>query len=116
LNDGIQISTGATIGQGLITISESILTIPTAIFEFNNVRVKISLKKEIAEQMQQDIKYGVQTYGLLTEKYWLYIEELAIRYWSDYSRIDIFNIEMPAHIVSTLASPHKPSARPNACQ
>ncbi|HDR67460.1 MAG TPA: hypothetical protein ENN61_00260, partial [Bacteroidaceae bacterium] len=31
-NDGIQISTGATIGQGLIMISDSISTIPSAIF------------------------------------------------------------------------------------
>lgn len=92
-NDGIQISTGATIGQGLISVSDSILTIPTATFEFNSVKVKIALKKEISELMQQDIKYGIKTYGLLTEKYWLYIEELAIRYWSDYSRIDVFDID-----------------------
>jgi pyrimidine-specific ribonucleoside hydrolase len=88
-NDGIQISTGATIGQGLITISDSISTVPTAIFEFNDQQVKISLKPEIAEQMQKDIRYGVQTYGLLTDPYWLYIEDLALRYWSEFSRFEI---------------------------
>ncbi len=90
-NDGIQISTGATIGQGLIAISDTISTIPTAIFEFNNQKVKISLDPEIAAQMQKEIKYGVQTYGLLTEQYWLYIEELAIRYWGQFDRHEIFD-------------------------
>lgn len=92
-NDGIQISTGATIGQGLITVSDSVIKIPTATFEFNNLKVKISLKKEITMQMQHDIKYAVQMYGLLTEKYWLYIEKLAINYWSEYNRFEIFNFE-----------------------
>ncbi len=91
-NDGIQISTGATIGQGLITISDSISNIPSAIFEFNNNKVNISLKPEIAEQMQKDIKYGIKNFGLLTDRYWLYIENLAIKYWSDFDRHNIFTI------------------------
>ena len=92
-NDGVQISTGATIGQGLITIADSISAIPSAIFEFNNQRVNIALKPEIAEQMRYEIKYGVTNYGLLSDKYWLYIEELAIKYWADFDRQEIFSIE-----------------------
>ena len=92
-NDGVQISTGATIGQGLITISDSISAIPSAIFEFNNQKVNIALKSEIAEQMRNEIKYGVTNYGLLTDKYWLYIEELAIKHWADYDRQEIFAID-----------------------
>jgi len=92
LNDGIQISTGATIGQGLIEISDTISTIPTAIFEFNNKRIKIKLKKILTQKIQDDIKKGVQLYNL-SERYWLYIEELAIQYWANFSRYDIFEIE-----------------------
>ncbi len=92
-NDGIQISTGATIGQGLITISDSVSSIPSAIFEFNNQKVHISVKPEIAEKMQDEIKYGVKNYGLLTDRYWLYIEDLAMDYWADFDRNDIFVIE-----------------------
>lgn len=92
-NDGVQISTGATIGQGLITISDSTSNIPSAIFEFNNKKINISVKKEIAVQMQNEIKYGVKTYGLLTDRYWLYIEELAIKYWADFDRHEIFIIK-----------------------
>ena len=91
-NDGIQISTGATIGQGLITISDSLSVIPTAIFKFNNQKIRISLKPEIAAQMQKEIKYGIQEHGLLTAEYWIYIEELAIKYWDNYNRYEIFEI------------------------
>jgi len=92
-NDGVQISSGATIGQGLITISDSISNIPSAIFEFNNRKREISVKKEIALQMQNEIKHGVKTYGLLTDKYWHYIEKLAIKYWTEFDRHDIFIIK-----------------------
>jgi len=90
-NDGLQISTGATIGQGLITVSDTVLSIPTTVFEFNSKKVKISLKPEIADQMQEEIAYGVQTYGLLTDEYWLYIKDLAVTYWEKYNRFEIFN-------------------------
>ncbi len=92
-NDGIQISTGATIGQGLITVSDSISIIPSASFEFNNRKVHISLKPEIAMKMRKDIKLGIQEHGLLTDAYWLYIEKLAINYWTDFNRHEIFIIE-----------------------
>lgn len=93
LNDGIQISTGSTIGQGLITVSDSISAIPSAIFEFNNQKVRVSLKPEVTDQIKNEIKYGVTNFGLLSDKYWLYIEELAIKYWMNYDRQEIFTIE-----------------------
>jgi pyrimidine-specific ribonucleoside hydrolase len=92
-NDGIQISTGATIGQGLISVSDSVSSIPSATFEFNNQKVHISVKPEIAEKMQDEIKYGVENYGLLSDRYWLYIEDLAMDYWANFDRNDIFVIE-----------------------
>lgn len=92
-NDGIQISTGATIGQGLITVSDSISAIPSAMFEFNGQRILVSVKSDIAERMQKDIIHGVKTFGALTEKYWMYIEELAITYWAELDRNQIFCIK-----------------------
>ena len=92
LNDGIQISTGATIGQGLIEISDTIYMIPTAIFEFNKKRIKIKLKEILTQKIQDDIKKGVQLYNF-SEQYWLYIEELAIQYWANFDRHAIFEIE-----------------------
>ncbi len=93
LNDGIQISTGATIGQGLIEIADSVYNIPTADFSFNKQTIRISLKPEIATKMKTEISYGVKNYGLESDKYWLYIEELAIKYWAEFNRNDIFKVE-----------------------
>ncbi len=94
-NDGIQISTGATIGQGLITISDTVKTIPEAIFEFNNKKISIKVKNDIANRMKQDIKTGIEKHGLLTSTYWTYIENLAIQYWKDYNRNEIFELSSP---------------------
>jgi pyrimidine-specific ribonucleoside hydrolase len=92
-NDGVQISTGATIGQGLITVSDSVSAVPSAIFEFNHQKVNISLRPEIAMQMQEEISAGVAKYGLLSNKYWLYIEDLAMDYWKGFDRQEIFTID-----------------------
>ncbi len=91
LNDGIQISTGATIGQGLITLDKTVLPIPTATFTFNGKTVRIELIKEITDRIEADISKGFQQFGM-SYKYWDYIEELAYRYWQELDRHTIFNI------------------------
>jgi len=93
LNDGIQISTGATIGQGLITISPTLITTPTVTFEFNKQMIKITVKDKIIKQMQADIKATINKYRLTNPEYWEHVEELAQKYWSELDRHEIFNIE-----------------------
>ncbi len=92
LTDGVQISTGATPGQGLLTIAGTVEEVPGVKFEFNNRAIKMALDEEIALQMRSDISYGVKNFGLESDTYWLYIERLAIEYWKNFSRYDIFNI------------------------
>jgi len=92
-NDGIQISTGATIGQGLIKIANEVLPIPTVDFDYDGKKIKLILKKEVAKKMQTDIQTGIQKYGM-TSDYWKYIENLAKVYWTDLDRHDIFNITL----------------------
>jgi pyrimidine-specific ribonucleoside hydrolase len=93
LTDGVQISTGATPGQGLLTVKENTFEVPTVRFEFNDRAILMSLNKAIAEKMIKEIRYGVENYGLESEVYWLYIEKLAIEYWTDFSRHEIFSIQ-----------------------
>lgn len=93
-NDGIQISTGATIGQGLIHVADSVSAIPSALFKCNHLEVHISVREELAERMAQEIVYGEQTYGILTDAYWLYIERLAQTYWAELDRNEIFRISV----------------------
>ena len=93
LNDGVQISTGSTPGQGLLAISDTTLTQPTVIFTFNGRSAKVTLDQAIADRLREDIRYGVEEFGLLTDTYWRYIEELGIDYWARLDRNRIFRIE-----------------------
>lgn len=91
LNDGIQISTGATIGQGLITIDKTVIPTPTVTFAFNGRKVRIELKKEMTERIEADISRGIQQFGM-SDLYWAYVEELAYQYWQELDRHTIFNL------------------------
>ena len=57
-------------------------------------KIRIELKKEIAERIEVDIKKGVQQFGM-SDKYWAYVEELAYRYWQELDRHVIFDLTVP---------------------
>ena len=92
LTDGVQISTGSTPGQGLLTIAGDLEELPTVHFEFNGRTIRMVLNESIAEQMKKEISYGVENFGLESDTYWLYIEQLALEYWTSFSRHKIFSI------------------------
>ena len=93
LNDGIQVSTGATLGMGTIHLATNRKTRPSAVFTYKNRSVRISLKKEYLEQVDADIDEGIRKYGLLDDGYWKLIRQNALRYWVEWDRNKIFNIE-----------------------
>ena len=68
--------------------------LPKALFTFKNTTINLQLKQDYWEIVKKDIKQGIKQYGLLTNNYWFFIRELAIRYWLDWNRKDIFNIEI----------------------
>lgn len=96
--DGIQISTGATIGHGLISIAEVPSEGPSPKAEFRyesegrTLTITASLKAEYQSILREDIRTGVSRYGHAPE-YWAYIRSLAIRYWKEWSRFEIFDIQ-----------------------
>lgn len=92
LNDGIQTSTGATVGQGLFYLSDKVEKNPTCIFEFNGQKIQITLKEDITQQIENEVAIGVKNYGF-SDLYWNYIEELALKYWKDLDRHNIFEIQ-----------------------
>jgi len=93
LNDGIQVSTGATLGMGTIHLDNHGKTKPSAVFTFNNRSIRISLKKEYLEQVDADIKEGILKFGLMDDGYWKLIRHNALRYWLEWDRNKIFDIE-----------------------
>lgn len=88
-NDGIQISTGATLGHGLISVSEEEDKRTEAIFCCEQKQIRLRLKEEYEKQIRDDIRKGVGSYGHSPE-YWMYVRRLALRYWSQWDRKTIF--------------------------
>jgi len=93
LNDGIQVSTGATLGMGTIHLATQRKTSPSAVFTCKNRSVRISLKKEYLEQVDADIKKGIMKFGLMDDGYWKLIRHNALKYWIEWDRNKIFDIE-----------------------
>ena len=97
LNDGIQVSTGATLGMGTIHLASHAKNKPEAIFTYKNRSIKISLKKEYLEKVDADIKEGIMKFGLMDDGYWKLIRHNALKYWVEWDRNKIFDIEEVSH-------------------
>ena len=92
INDGLQVSTGATLGLGMITIVKDSIPLPEAIFEYKNRKVKIRLKEKYQQQIDYDLNQSILQYGNLTDGYWKLVRKLAIIYWEQWDRNEIFEI------------------------
>lgn len=92
MNDGLQVSTGATVGHGLINIANEQQARPEAIFIDGEHELHLRLKSERREQIERDVRYGVEKYGTHSPEYWVYIRRLAIEYWQSFDRNEIFEI------------------------
>ncbi len=92
LLDGLQASTGSTLGHGLIKVAES--SAPPraeATFTCGEKSITVSLKPEYESQIQADIRRGVELYAHGPE-YWKYVEDLALRYAREWDRDGIFRL------------------------
>ena len=65
---------------------------PEARFSFKGKTLRLALKPEYARRIRDDVRRGIELYGDLTEPYWLYVRELALRYWRDFDRHEIFDM------------------------
>ena len=107
-NDGLQISTGATLGHGAIEIAKSCSLSKEgadarveAIFRFKAIcgteakemQLRVWLKEELMQQIAGDIANAVKQYGH-TPDYWLQVRRLALDYWQQWNRAEIFETEM----------------------
>ena len=92
LNDGLQVSTGATLGHGTISIASGNVS-PAAVFNCRGEVLKLKLKDDLREQVKNDIREGIRRYGNLTPEYFAFVRELALKYWLEFDRNQIFEIE-----------------------
>ena len=82
----------ASVGHGLITVAEIDTPRPEARFTFKDKTIRLVLKPRYADRIRRDVKRGIELYGDLTEPYWQYVRALALRYWLDFDRHEIFDM------------------------
>ncbi len=93
MNDGLQASTGGTLGHGLIFLADDSRTMPMALFSYKDRTVLIKLKDEYVNIVRNDIMKCISEHGDLTEPYWSCVRRLAIEYWLEWDRNIIFDLE-----------------------
>lgn len=93
MNDGIQVSTGATPGHGLLNVSNEPPFFPAADFTHKGKTVRISLYKDIAAKVSSELKEINFVYGLDSDIYWELVRQNSIKYWLQFDRHEIFEIE-----------------------
>lgn len=91
INDGIQVATGSTIGNGNYHIKEP-ATYPKIMATYKNQTIEIKLKHDTYKKLKDIIQHGLDRYGLKSEAYWSYIREKAIHQWKELDRKSIFQI------------------------
>ncbi len=92
LIDGIQVSTGATLGMGTIKLSDDIIAKPSAVFSYQNKSIRITLKPEYLKMVDADIAEGIVKFGLMDDGYWKLIRQNALKYWVEWDRNQIFEV------------------------
>jgi len=93
MNDGLQVSTGGTLGHGLIFLADDSRTLPMALFSYKDRTVLMKLRDEYINIVRNDIKKCISEYGDLTNQYWNCVRELAIEYWLKWDRYIMFDLE-----------------------
>jgi formylmethanofuran dehydrogenase subunit E len=93
LTDGIQVSTGATMGMGTIHLANEKKAQPSAVFTYKGRSIRITLKKEYLDKVDADINEGIKKFGLMDDGYWKLIRNNALKYWLEWDRNKIFDIK-----------------------
>lgn len=89
LNDGIQISTGASLGRG--TISNTQVGQPQAIFISHGRKLLIKPKPQIINTVKQTIQTLSKDYGFQSNDYFTELEKISVKYWLEWNRAEMFD-------------------------
>jgi inosine-uridine nucleoside N-ribohydrolase/formylmethanofuran dehydrogenase subunit E len=92
MNDGLQVSTGGTLGHGLITVSADIIREPKATFTYQGKSISLNLKDEYRKKLESEIREISSIYSLDSSVYWELVRIAALNYWAEWDRHEIFDI------------------------
>lgn len=91
LNDGLQIGTGSTLGHGLISAPATATPSASADFTCGGRTMRISLREKFDLRIREDIQRATARFGR-TEEYWQTVHDLALQYWAEWDRAEIFEV------------------------
>lgn len=89
LNDGLQVSTGASLGHGAIKVVEDSTRVE-AEFRSGNKTLRLKLNDDVVTRIRSDIRNAIAKYGDLTPEYFAEVRRLALQYWLELDRATIF--------------------------
>lgn len=88
LTDGLQVSTGASLGRGAITVTH--LNEPSADFIFKGRRITLKAKPEVVKIIEGIIKDYSKKYGFQSPRYFQELDKISVEYWLKLDRKQIF--------------------------
>lgn len=89
VNDGLQVSTGASLGRGAIRVEEDAR--PAALFIYRDRALTLTLKPEYMNRIKTDIAAAIERFGAVNPAYFDHVRELSIRYWKEMDRTTLFD-------------------------
>jgi pyrimidine-specific ribonucleoside hydrolase len=90
LNDGIQVSTGASLGRGTITNAHLDLPIVDFIFKEEGTKATLRVKPEIIQEIARIIKQYSDKYKFQSPEYFDQLDKISVEYWLNWDRAKIF--------------------------
>jgi pyrimidine-specific ribonucleoside hydrolase len=97
MNDGLQVSTGATVGHGLLTVLPNVEAQPKVIFEYLGQQIEFTLKEEYRQKLEKEVKQLAIIYGINSNIYWDLVRQIALNCWFNWDRNELFEISRVAN-------------------
>ena len=88
INDGLQVSTGASLGRAAITVAH--IGQPAAVFFYGGKKITLKIKPEISKEIGTIIQELSQKYKFQSPKYFEELDKKAIETWLKWDRKKIF--------------------------
>ncbi|MBN2172346.1 MAG: nucleoside hydrolase [Candidatus Krumholzibacteriota bacterium] len=89
--DGLQVSTGASLGRGTISVAAGEAE-PAAEFIDGERRLVLRVRPAVVARVRADIRAAVAEHGGLTPAYWRAVRAMALGYWRDIDRAEAFEV------------------------
>jgi pyrimidine-specific ribonucleoside hydrolase len=90
LNDGLQVSTGASLGRGSIAAPPTDTPQAAAAFVFGNRRLRMRVREDAVERIRAELQGAASRHGDLTPAYFAEVRRISLLAWRDLDRAQVF--------------------------